>query len=298
LTKHFIDLDDFQKNDIRQILDYANKIKFNQIDFDNALLNKSLGMIFEQLSLRTRLSFDIAMKKMGGYVVELDPKLIGLGKRESNSDIIRTISQYLDCIMIRNLDHERLKLFASYDYLSIINGLSNYSHPCQILSDIFTIEEKKGLIENQKITWCGDITNVCTSLLQASNVFKFKLNLSAPKQVITQNQALLDKYKSDNIKIFEDPQEAVYRSDCIMTDVWLSMGDSQNNEKLNLMTDYQINEKLMKKADKNAVFMHCLPAHRNREVTDAVIDGKQSIVWQQAQNRIYVQQSIINYCIT
>ena len=255
MVKHFIDIDDFKISELKKILIFAKKIKKNPNKYNNSLNSKTLGMIFEKQSTRTRLSFYVGMKKMGGNVIELNKESIGFGKRESKSDIIKVLSAYIDCLVIRNNDHLEIKSLRSLNCLPIINGLSNYSHPCQILSDIFTIEEKLGPINKLKICWVGDINNVLISLIQASKIFKFKLEISAPEHILKKNILKLKRFKN-----------------------------------------FQVNSNLMQNAKKKAIFMHCLPAKRNLEVTDEIIDGNQSIVYQQAQNRMFVQQSILK-CI-
>ncbi len=298
MINHFVDISDFKKSELKSIISFAKKIKKNPNKYKNLLQNKSLGMIFEKQSNRTRLSFDIGMKKIGGNVIELDQKGIGFGKRESDSDMINVLSQYIDCLMIRNNDHSKIKELSQFNLLPIINGLSNFSHPCQILSDIFTIEEILGSIDKQKITWVGDINNVLISLLQAAHIFRFKLKIASPKALLLKNKSLINKYKSINIYFYSDPVEAIKGSDCVMTDVWVSMGEKNSAKKKKILKKFQVNESLMKYTHKQTIFMHCLPAHRNEEVVDSVIDGKKSVVWQQAQNRMYVQQSILNYCIS
>ena len=297
MINHFVDISDFKKSELKSIISFAKRIKNNPNKYKNLLQNKSLGMIFEKQSNRTRLSFDIGMKKIGGNVIELDKKGIGFGKRESDSDMINVLSQYIDCLIIRNNDHSKIKELSRLNLLPIINGLSNFSHPCQILSDIFTIEEILGPIDKQNITWVGDINNVLISLLQASHIFRFRLKIASPKALLLKNRSLINKFKSINISFCSDPIEAVKGTDCVMTDVWISMGEKNSVKKKKIFKNFQVNENLMQHTHKKTIFMHCLPAHRNEEVVDSVIDSKKSVVWQQAQNRMYVQQSILNYCI-
>ena len=297
MINHFVDISDFKKSELKSIISFAKRIKNNPNKYKNLLQNKSLGMIFEKQSNRTRLSFDIGMKKIGGNVIELDKKGIGFGKRESDSDMINVLSQYIDCLIIRNNDHSKIKELSRLNLLPIINGLSNFSHPCQILSDIFTIEEILGPIDKQNITWVGDINNVLISLLQASHIFRFRLKIASPKALLLKNRSLINKFKSINISFCSDPIEAIKGTDCVMTDVWVSMGEKESVKKKKIFKNFQVNENLMQHTHKKTIFMHCLPAHRNEEVVDSVIDSKKSVVWQQAQNRMYVQQSILNYCI-
>ena len=278
MIKHFIDLDNFTKKELRNILN-----------------NKSLGLLFEKESTRTRVSFNIGMKKLGGNVIELDNKKIGFGKRESIQDVLQTLSQYIDVLMIRNNSHDELVQCASYNKISIINGLSNYSHPCQVLSDIFTIIEKLGKIENKQITWLGDFNNVLISLIQAAEIFSFKLNILLPKKIMEMAKKKLDNKKLVYSNFCYNFDQALKNSDCVMTDVWISMGEKKSQSKINLLKKFQVNDIIMKKAKKQAIFMHCLPVHRNEEVTDSVIDSNKSLVWEQAKNRMYVQQSILYY---
>jgi len=297
MIKHFIDLDCFTKKELRQILSFAQTIKKNPLKYSSLLKSKSLGLLFEKQSTRTRLSFAIGMQKIGGYVIELNKNDIGFESRETGIDILKTMSQYFDLLMIRNDDHKKLLEFASLNILPIINGLSNYSHPCQILSDIFTIEEILGKIENQTITWAGDFNNVLTSLLQASEIFNFKLKIAVPEFILKSNQKNIKKMNLRYSKFFTKISKAAEDTNCVMTDVWVSMGEKSSKSKKLILQDFQVNEQVMQLAKKDAIFMHCLPAHRNEEVTDSVIDGKHSVVWQQAHNRIYVQQSILNFLL-
>ena len=297
MVKHFINISDFKKNELKKIISFAKKIKNNPSKYNKLLQNKSLGMIFQKQSTRTRLSFNIGMKKIGGNVIELDKNAIGFGQRESDLDIISTLSQYIDCLMIRNDNHSRIIALSKLNLLPIINGLSNFSHPCQTLSDIFTIEEILGSIDNKIISWVGDINNVLISLMQASHILQFELKIASPKKIANKNKDLINKYNSKKITYYNNPIEAVKKADCIMTDVWISMGEKNVKKKKEMFKNFQVNDNLMNCTKKGAIFMHCLPAHRNEEVTNSVIDGKKSVVWQQAQNRMYVQQSILNYCI-
>ena len=297
MINHFVDISDFKKSELKSIISFAKRIKNNPNKYRNLLQNKSLGMIFEKQSNRTRLSFDIGMKKIGGNVIELDKKGIGFGKRESDSDMINVLSQYIDCLIIRNNDHSKIKELSRLNLLPIINGLSNFSHPCQILSDIFTIEEILGSIDKQNITWVGDINNVLISLLQASHIFRFRLKIASPKALLLKNRSLINKFKSTNISFCSDPIKAIKETDCVMTDVWVSMGEKKSVKKKKIFKNFQVNKSLMQYTHRKTIFMHCLPAHRNEEVSDSVIDSEKSVVWQQVQNRMYVQQSLLNYCI-
>jgi len=297
MIKHFIDLDSFTKKELRQILSFAQIIKKNPLKYSSLLKSKSLGLLFEKQSTRTRLSFSIGMQKIGGHVIELNKNDVGFESRETTKDLLKTMSQYFDLLIIRNDDHNKLLELASLNILPIINGLSNYSHPCQILSDIFTIEETLGKIENQTIAWVGDLNNVLISLLQAAEIFNFKLKIAVPESILISNHKMIKKMNLRYSKFFTQISKAVKDTNCVMTDVWVSMGEKNSKSKKIILQDFQVNDQVMQYAKKNAIFMHCLPAHRNEEVTDSVIDGKQSKVWQQAQNRMYVQQSILNFLL-
>ena len=297
MIKHFIDLDSFTKKELRQILSFAQTIKKNPLKYSSLLKSKSLGLLFEKQSTRTRLSFSIGMQKIGGHVIELNKNDVGFESRETTKDLLKTMSQYFDLLMIRNDDHNKLLELASLNILPIINGLSNYSHPCQILSDIFTIEETLGKIENQTIAWVGDFNNVLISLLQAAEIFNFKLKIAVPESILITNKKKIKKMNLRYSKFSTQITKVVKDANCVKTDVWVSMGEKNSKSKKMILQSFQVNEQVMKYAKKNAIFMHCLPAHRNEEVTDSVIDGKQSVVWQQAQNRMYVQQSILNFSL-
>ncbi len=296
MIKHFIDISDFKKKDLDNIILIAKKMKNYESKFKNIFKGKTLGLIFEKKSNRTRLSFNVGMQKFSGNVVELNSNDIGFGKRETEEDIIRTLSQYIDCLMIRNNNHNKIKYFASLNILPIINGLTDFSHPCQILSDIFTLNEVFGKVSKIKICWVGDFNNVLRSLIQIQKLYMFKLSIVLPKQILKIHNLEIKKLNNTNINFTENIKEGAKGSDCIMTDVWVSMGEKNNNKKL-FFKKYQLKSQIMSYANKNSVFMHCLPAHRNEEVTNELIDGPNSIVWQQAKNRIYVQQSILNYIL-
>ena len=297
MFNHFLDLSNLSEIQLRDILKFAVKLKKNQIKYANHFQNKSLGLLFEKQSTRTRLSFSIGFQNLGGNLIELDHNKIGFGTRESIEDILKVLSQYIDVLMIRNNNHEQLLHFASLDLLPIINGLSNISHPCQILSDIFTIEENFGNIKDKSISWIGDCNNVLRSLVEASQIFDFYLNIISPKDLISNFKKTFDFKKLKKVKFCQDIDGEIKNTDCIMTDAWFSMGEKDDKKKKNLLKKYQVNELLMKKTKDSTIFMHCLPAHRNEEVMDSVIDGVKSVVWQQAQNRMYIQQAIILYLL-
>ena len=236
------------------------------------------------------------MVKLGGNIIELDSKQIGFGTRETNQDLLKVMSQYLDILMIRNNNHKQLKEMASSNIMPIINGLSDISHPCQILSDIFTIEESIGKIENKKIVWLGDYNNVLNSLIEAAEIFNFQLSVLVPSSIIKNSNFNKNKILKNTL-FHTNFNLGIEGADCVMTDAWISMGENNSQVKIKMLKKFQVNDNIIKKTKKNCIFMHCLPAHRNEEVTDSVIDGKQSVVWLQAQNRMYVQQSILSYLL-
>jgi len=300
--KNFINLSDIDKKDLRKIIDEAKiqKLKKNSTTSDKSLTGKTLIMIFEIPSTRTRISFELAMKKSGGNSIVLNPKESHYGSgNESIYDTAKVLSQYGDIIMMRTEKHDHFLEFSKHLDIPVINGLTNLSHPCQIMSDIATFEEIKGPIENKKIAWLGDGNNVVYSLIEASVQFNFQLAIACPKK-FEPNKKIIKwaKNKKGKILITQNPREAADLADCIMTDKWISMGDKTNNQKKKkLLKPYQVNKKIMKLAKPDAIFMHCLPASRGEEITNEVMDGKQSVVWLESLNRVNVQKSIIQWCL-
>tara|TARA_Y100001970_G_C14128875_1_gene800518 strand:+ start:259 stop:1155 length:897 start_codon:yes stop_codon:yes gene_type:complete len=296
--KSFINLSDIDKEELRQIIDSAKKNK--KIKTNTNLKGKTLIMIFEKKSLRTRISFELAMKQLGGELLTLNLKDSHYGDGgESIHDTAKVLSQYGDIVMMRANKHENFMKFKKNLDIPIINGLTNLSHPCQIMADVMTFEELKGPIENKKIAWVGDGNNVVYSLIEAAIKFNFQLNIASPKK-FWPDKKILNWAKNNNGKIIitKDPKEAVKLVDCVMTDKWISMNDKSNKQKKRkLLKPYQVNSRIMNLAKSDAIFMHCLPANRGEEVTDEVIDGKQSAVWLEAKNRMYVQKSIIEWCL-
>ena len=289
--KNFINISDFNIKQLNSIIKKAKQIKKNPKKFINKCKNKTLGMIFQKESTRTRVSFTVGFQKIGGHVLELNSDSIGFGKRESADDILRTLSQFIDILVIRNDNHKLIKNLTELNMLPIINGLSDYSHPCQILSDLLTINEKIGNIEKKKISWVGDYNNVLRSLIQLQCLYKFKLNIVMPKEIIKKNKSKIIKKNSTNLIITNKIEDGVKFADCVMTDTWVSMGEKSTKKKY--FKNYQVNSDVMKNTSKEAIFMHCLPAHRGEEVSSELIDSKKSVVWQQAKNRMFVQQAII-----
>tara|TARA_B100002051_G_C16733809_1_gene639881 strand:- start:1371 stop:2297 length:927 start_codon:yes stop_codon:yes gene_type:complete len=306
--KNFINISDHSSSDLRAIIDEAKTRKLNRKGFnksapddDKPFEGKSLAMIFEKPSTRTRMSFDIAAKQLGGSSIILNPDGIHYGKGdETLKDTAKVLTEYVDIIMLRTSSHNNLEEFGKHLDIPIINGLSDKSHPCQIMSDILTYEESNGSITGKTISWLGDgDNNMSNSLIEAAVKFKFNLKIGCPKKYAPGKKILgWAKKNKVNLLITQKPDEAVKNSDCVMTDKWVSMNDKVNKKtKKKVLKPFQVNKKLMKKANSNAIFMHCLPVGRGEEVTDEVIDGKQSVVWRQALNRVHAQKSIIKWCL-
>ena len=306
--KNFINISDCSSEELRRIIEEAKKRKNSRSglnksapDEDKPFDGKSMAMIFEKPSTRTRMSFDIAVKQLGGSSIILNPDGIHYGKgNETLKDTAKVLTEYVDIVMLRTSSHKNLEEFGKYLGIPIINGLSDFSHPCQIMSDILTYEESNGQISGKTISWIGDgNNNMSNSLIEAAGKFNFNLRISCPKRY-SPNKKILNWAKKNkvNLSITAKPLEAVKNADCIMTDKWISMNDKVNKKnKKKLLKPYQVNKKLMSKANVDAIFMHCLPVGRGEEVTDEVIDGNQSVVWRQALNRVHVQKSIIKWCI-
>jgi len=305
--KNFINLANISKQDLRKIIDHAKSQKKKRSNIiksaiapEKPLADKTLIMIFEKASTRTRLSFELAMKQLGGQLLVLDSKESHYGSGdESIHDTAKIVSQYGDVVMMRTNKHEHFLEFSKHLEIPIINGLTNLSHPVQIMATILSYEELRGSIANKKIAWLGDGNNVVYSLIEASVQFNFELAIACPQQ-LTPNKKILKWAKSKKAKILitKNPLEAANLADCVMTDKWISMGDKGNkNKKKKLLKSYQVNKKIMKSAKADAIFMHCLPASRGEEVTDEVMDGKQSAVWLEALNRVHAQKSIIEWCL-
>ncbi|MDC3056367.1 ornithine carbamoyltransferase [Pelagibacteraceae bacterium] len=295
--KHFIDINSFKKKEIDEIISLAKKIKKNPKKYSSSCKDKTLGLIFEKQSLRTRLSFSVGMQKLGGFVLELQSKDIGFdNKREKAEDVLNVLSQYIDCVMIRNNNHKQIVNLSKENILPIINGLTEYSHPCQILGDFLTLQEHLKSIKNANIAWIGDYNNVLRSLIHLQNIYNFKLNLIIPKEIFKNYKKEFQQYKNKNLNHFFDPILGTKYSNCIMTDVWVSMGEKNKNKK-KYFKNYTVNKKIISNAKNNVIFMHCLPAKRGQEVTSEVLDGKNSVVLMQAKNRMFVQQAILIYVL-
>jgi ornithine carbamoyltransferase len=292
-VKHFLDISDIPVHELRNILDFAIRTKkdFKQGKATKYLEGKHIALVFEKPSTRTRASFEVAMNQLGGYTIMMDTQSSQLGRGETVADTARVLSRYVSAIMLRCFQHEMLKEMAEYAKVPVINGLTDSSHPCQVMADIMTFIEHKGPIEDKVVTWIGDTNNMARSWMHAANSFGFELRISCPEELNPPAS------QSKHIKIITDPQEAVKGSDLITTDTWVSMGDVDGDFKRNILKPYQVNDELMRHAKSEALFMHCLPAHRGEEVTDGVIDGAQSVVWDEAENRLHIQKAILVWCM-
>ena len=307
--KNFINISDHSSNVLRAIIDEGKERKFKRKglnksapDEDKPFEGKSMAMIFEKPSTRTRMSFDIAAKQLGGSSIILNPDGIHYGKGdETLKDTAKVLTEYVDIVMLRTSLHKNLEQFGKYLDIPIVNGLSDLGHPCQIMSDILTYEESNGLITGKTVSWLGDgNNNMSNSLIEAAGKFNFNLKIGCPKKY-SPNKKILSWAKKNkvNLTVTTKPDEAVKNSDCVMTDKWVSMNDKVNkNLKKKSLKKYQVNKNLMKLAKTDAIFMHCLPVGRGEEVTNEVIDGKQSVVWKQALNRVHAQKSIIKWCLS
>ena len=299
--KHFIDIDALDRKALRAIIDSAAAMKRKGRVPKNLRLHRGavLAMIFEKPSTRTRVSFEVAMHQLGGNSVVLDPQDMQLGRGETLADTARALSRYVDAIMLRTGPHETLTELAANASVPVINGLTCRSHPCQVMADVMTFEELKGPIEGRTIAWIGDANNVATSWVHAAARFGCKLKIASPKN-FAPSPALLDWAKKEgaDIELSEDPLQAARGADCVVTDVWISMGDNDEKKRTEALRPFQVNGRVMAQAAKDAIFMHCLPAHRGDEVTAEVIDGPQSAVWDEAENRLHVQKAILAWCLS
>mgnify|MGYP003383272036 CR=1 FL=1 len=298
--RHFLDLDEVPLSDLRAMLDHAKAMKIDQKSGhpQQPLHGKILAMIFEKPSTRTRVSFDVGMRQLGGEAIMLTGQEMQLGRGETIADTARVLSRYVDAIMIRILDHKALAELAENATVPVINGLTRRSHPCQVMADLMTFEEHRGSIRGRTVAWTGDANNVLTSWVHAAQRFEFNLRIASPKE-LAPKKWLKDWIRDHQapVTIGTDPEVAARGADCIVTDTWVSMGDKDAKQRHNMLKPYQVNAHLMGLAADNAIFMHCLPAHRGDEVTDEVIDGPQSVVFDEAENRLHAQKGILAWCL-
>ena len=301
-VRHFLDLCDISTKDLRGMIGASRTMK-ERLKRDGQpgkapLKGKTLAMIFDRPSTRTRVSFDVAMRQLGGESITLTGQEMQLGRGETIADTARVLSRYVDGIMIRTLEHENLLELARHATVPVINGLTHRSHPCQVLADVMTFEEHRGSIRGKTVAWSGDANNVLASWVHAAGSFEFRLRVASPPE-LKPKKWLMDWIKASpaDIRIGSDPEEAVKGADCVVTDTWVSMGDRDGARRHNLLKRYQVNARLMARAKPDAIFMHCLPAHRGEEVTADVIDGPQSVVFDEAENRLHAQKGILAWCL-
>ena len=300
--RHFLDLTDIAAADLRAMIENSRAMKSvfkrERVRVGRPLEGRMLAMIFDKPSTRTRVSFDVAMRQLGGDTIMLTGVEMQLGRGETIADTARVLSRFVDAIMIRILDHGELVELAKYATVPVINGLTRRSHPCQVMADVMTFEEHRGPIGGRKVAWSGDDNNVLASWMHAAQRFEFRLGVATPPE-LSPKKPLVDWVKSSgaDIVLSHDPEVAVADADCVVTDTWVSMGDKDGERRHNLLKPYQVNARLMACAKRDAIFMHCLPAHRGDEVTDDVIDGPQSVVFDEAENRLHAQKGILAWCL-
>jgi ornithine carbamoyltransferase len=301
-NRHFLDLRDFTGNELRRVLEASAALKARrrkgEPPREQPLAGKILAMVFDKPSTRTRVSFDVAMRELGGQAIMLTGQEMQLGRGETIGDTARVLSRYVDAIMIRILDHGMMLELAEHASVPVINGLSKLSHPCQIMADVLTFEEHRGPIRGRTIAWSGDANNVLASWIQAAARLEFKLNIATPPELTPRPELLTwAKREGAQIMLTRDPFEAAAGADAVVTDCWVSMGDEDEGRRHNLLKPYQVNAGLLAAAKHDVIFMHCLPAHRGEEVTDEVIDGPHSVVFDEAENRLHAQKGILAWCL-
>lgn len=296
MTRHFLTLNDLSPNELRTLIARAQELKtlHKNGTIYEPLKNKVLGMVFEKSSTRTRVSFETGMIHFGGQAIFLSPRDTQLGRGEPIEDSARVLSSMVDIIMIRTFEHSKIEQFAQYSSVPVINALTDIYHPCQLLADIQTYIEYRGDITGKTVCWIGDGNNMCHSFINAAKQFDFQLNISTPKG-FEANAAIIADAKN-NVNLFDSPLDAAKNSDLVVTDVWASMGqEDEQLARVNAFRDFQVNNKIMEAAKADALFMHCLPAHRGEEVTSQVIDGPQSVVFQEAENRLHSQKALLEF---
>jgi ornithine carbamoyltransferase len=299
-VRHFLDLTDIPKSTLKGMIENSRAMKaaLRKGEQKKPLAGKTLAMIFDKPSTRTRVSFDVGMRQLGGESIMLTAHEMQLGRGETLADTARVLSRFVDAIVIRILDHKAVEELAKYATIPVINALTHRSHPCQVLADVMTFEEKKGPIRGRTVAWTGDANNVLASWMHAAERFEFTLRVATPAE-LRPKKWLMDWVKSSGaaIEIDTDPEAAVRGADCVVTDTWVSMGDRDGKHRHNILKPYQVNAALMARAQPDAIFMHCLPAHRGDEVSEEVIDGPQSVVFDEAENRLHAQKGLLAWCL-
>ena len=299
-VKHFLDLAEFDKDILSKILISGVQSKLGEADLSSILTGKTVLMMFEKPSTRTRVSLETAVKQMGGQTVVLNPADSQLGRGESVADTARVLSRYMDAIALRTHDHDKILELAKFSSVPVVNLLSNWSHPTQLIADLITLYERFGDLSSLKVAWSGDGNNVLHSWMHAAAKFGFELQIACPEERMPDAAAVSwVREKGANVSITNDPTAAVAGADAVVTDVWISMGDEQQGGALQeMLQPYRVDENLMSKAKPTAIFMHCLPAKRGQEVTDAVLDGQQSAAWDEAENRLHANKGILAWCLS
>jgi ornithine carbamoyltransferase len=303
--KNFIDLNTLDKSALRSILDRSHAAKKARAgwpkgrqDADKPLEGYLLAMIFEKPSTRTRVSFDVGMRQLGGETLLLNGGEMQLGRGETVADTARVLSRYVDIIMLRTDDHAKMQELADHASVPVINGLSDDGHPCQLMADVMTFEEHRGPITGKRVAWIGDGNNMARSWIEATHRFDFELMLACPPELAPPAQCIEDAVAAGGkVRLVNDAHEAAKNVDAIVTDTWVSMGDKEAERRHNLLAPYQVNASVMGVANEDAVFLHCLPAHRGEEVTTDVIDGPQSVIFDEAENRLHAQKGILAWCL-
>jgi len=296
-NRHFLDLSAVSAGDLRAMIDGARSAK-TSTETDRPLAGKMLAMIFEKPSTRTRVSFDVGMRQLGGETLFLSGTEMQLGRAETIADTAKVLSRYVDMIMIRTLDHSRMLELAEHATVPVINALTDDTHPCQIMADILTFEEHRGPIKGKTLAWTGDGNNVLHSLIEGAAQFGYRMQIATPEG--SEPDAKFVEWarkQGAEIDISADPARAMNGADCVITDTWISMNQEHKARGHNTFVPYQVNETLMAKANPDALFMHCLPAHRGEEVTDEVMDGPQSVVFDEAENRLHAQKAVMRWCM-
>ena len=296
--RHFLDLDRIEPATLRRIIDAGRAFKGAPRDARRPLAGKALALIFEKPSTRTRVSFELAMRQLGGDVIVLERDGSQLGRGETVADTARVLSRYVDAIMLRTTKEEKLLELAEHASVPVINGLTDRTHPCQLMADVMTVEEHLGPIAGKTVVWSGDGNNMATSWIHAAVQFDFELKLACPEQLMPPADVLRWAARAGGrVSVTSEVERAVRGADCVVTDAWVSMGDGEVADRHNLLAPFRVDEHLMGLAKPQAIFLHCLPAHRGEEVTAAVIDGPRSVVWDEAENRLHAQKAILAWCL-
>ncbi|ABQ31731.1 MULTISPECIES: ornithine carbamoyltransferase [Acidiphilium] len=296
--RHFLDLSLLDTPTLRHMLDTATRFKRAGRALGHPLAGRALALIFEKPSTRTRVSFEIGMRRLGGEVIMLSSREMQIGRGETVADTARVLSRYVDGIMLRTDREEKLRELAAHATVPVINGLTERSHPCQVMADVMTFEEQRGPIAGQRIAWIGDGNNMAKSWIEASARFGFQLRLACPEELLPDAEALAwARAQGADIQLTTSPAEAVEGARCVTTDTWVSMSDEDVESRHNILAPYRVDEALMARAAPDAIFMHCLPAHRGEEVSAGVIDGPQSVVFDEAENRLFAQQGILAWAL-